>query len=338
MRSPTVLFTALAIAGTSTLLASHNFGGEFRYTHLSALTYEIEVRLYFNVFDPPDQPLIVIYTGDGGADTIAQAGSETLMSDCGDVMRYYVTQHTYPGPGLYSLSLRSPNRRAGIVNVPNSVDIPLCVNAELIVGGFPDSSPRFNNHLSYSYYSGSTFTHELQATDPDGDSLTYALVPPLGDGCGPIPGYQFPDDVLPGQDTSMVDGEGVFTWTSPQLGGFYTIAIQCSEWRDGQLIGHVTRDMTFCVSAPFTGIEPGRELSALTILQSSLAGPITMLSEGLRQMRIDVFDMRGAIVRSLRPSQDRVTLDVDAFADGVYSVRAVDADGRSVTGRFVVAH
>ena len=337
MRSLTVLFTAICIAGTSALLASHNFGGEFRYTYLSPLTYEIEVRLYYNAFDPPDQPNIVIYTGDGGADTVAQAGNETLLSNCGDVMRYYITQHTYSGPGLYTLSLRRPYRRAGIVNIPNSVDIPLCFNAEIIVGGFADSSPIFNNHLSYSYYSGGTFTHELQATDPDGDSLTFELLPPLGDECGPIPGYLFPDDVSAGQDTSMVDGQGIFTWTALQLAGFYTVALRCSEWRDGQLIGHVTRDMTFCIVPPFTGVEDGAVFGSMRILQASLNGPIVVVSEGLDLSDVDILDTRGALVESVRPSGTRTLIATEQMTPGVYFVRMPEDNGTITTGRFIVA-
>ncbi len=337
MRSLILLLSTLAITGTTALRASHNFGGEFRYTYLSALTYEIEVRLYYNVLDPPDQPFIVIYTGDGGADTVAQEGSETLFSDCGDVMRYYSTQHTYSGPGVYSLSLRSPNRRAGIVNIPNSVDTPLCFDAEIVVGGFADWSPVLNNHLSNSYYAGTTFTHELQATDPDGDSLTYELLPPLGYECGPIPGYQFPDDVLPWQDTSMVDGHGIFTWTSPQIAGLYTIAIRCFEWRNGELLGHVTRDMTFCAVPPLTGVDDGPIHGTAHILQSPFNGPIVVVSEGFRPSYVDILDMRGALVECVRLSGTHTTIATDEMAAGIYLVKMTDIKGMITIGRFVVA-
>lgn len=57
--------------------------------------------------------------------------------------------------------------------------------------------------------------------------------------------------------------------------GRFWFAFICAEYRDGEPLGSVTRDMSICVQAPFTSIE-GRPQRDASISQPSLDGPVTV--------------------------------------------------------------
>lgn len=316
---------------------ANRYGGELRYTHISGLTYGIEVRLYSSSFSPPDAPWVLVYLGDGAVDTVPPMDSEVFPAECGDQLRIYSLQHTYSGPGIYSIHAWTPNREPGILNLEGSAEIPLCVDAMLLVSpGLENTSPVFANPLVFSYYAGQVLTHELQPYDADGDSLVFELVAARGFDCSPIPSYTFPDVLTPGPDTATVNSAGLFQWNAPQLSGFFTIAILCTEWRDGQMIGAVTRDMMLCVSASFTSFTD-RSSSPVTISQASLDGPVVLGSNAQTGSRIDILDTRGALLNSLRPTSTRTLIATDAMATGMYVVIVSDEHGSTTTGRFIVA-
>ena len=56
----------------------------------------------------------------------------------------YVGQHTFTGPGDFIISCEDPNRNGGILNIPNSINIPMYIYSELTIspflGGY-DNSP-----------------------------------------------------------------------------------------------------------------------------------------------------------------------------------------------------
>ena len=86
------------------------------------------------------------------------------------------------------------------------------------------------------------------AYDPDGDIITYELIPCAGYEGDPLPGYIYPEDVFAGPDTFTIDEQtGDVVWQVPGVVGEYNIAIRIEEWRsvNGTLIkvGEVVRDM-----------------------------------------------------------------------------------------------
>jgi hypothetical protein len=165
----------------------------------------------------------------------------------------YVAQHTYPGPGIYTLQYEDPNRIAGILNIPNSVNVPMCVQSQIIVTPLGDDClPTFLNIPIQQACIYQPWIHNPAAYDADGDSLSFEPFVCLGFGCQPIPGYQFPDEVIPGPNNqySIDPITGTITWDAPQMQGFYNIAFIVKEWRQGVMIGWVERDMLIIVEAP----------------------------------------------------------------------------------------
>ena len=316
---------------------THLCAGELRYMRIEGLTYRIEVRLYHSSGQPSDVPEMILSYGDGSVDTIATQNEMALAGNCCDRLRTYVGQHTFSGPGLYTPSVIARNRLAGVVNVPASVDTPICLSAMLLVSpDLTNSSPEFTNHAGFSYYNGDVLAHELQPYDADGDSLSFELAEPMGDECDPIPGYQFPDEVVPGPYSMAVSSSGVLEWNAPQLAGFYAVAVRCMEWRDGVMIGAVTRDMMLCVSTMLTAVPDVNGLS-MAMIQPSSAGPVAVQTTDWSPSSIDIFDPSGALIEHIRPTTMRTIFATDEMVPGIYLVKVTGAAGESCTGRFVVA-
>lgn len=245
--------------------ATHNEAGEILVCHVGgpgSLTYEVTIITYTNPNSQADRPEFIVSWGDGTPLDTIQRDSYTDITVGGIFTRrnYYINQHVYPGPGVYLLQYIDPNRVADVVNIPGSVNVPMCVQTQLVISVAGNNcSPRFLNPPIQNACLGQPWSHNPGAYDTDGDSLSFEPMVCLGgdldnDGFGdPIPGYQFPDQVMPGANNQYaVDPvTGTITWDAPQQAGIYNIAFIVREWRmiNGQWvsIGWVERDMQVVV-------------------------------------------------------------------------------------------
>ncbi|MEI6885442.1 MAG: gliding motility-associated C-terminal domain-containing protein [Bacteroidota bacterium] len=227
------------------VFATHQRAMEITFRHLGALTYEITLISYTNTKSPVNaaRDFLQIDWGDGTSGMIPRVQVGYLP----DTISYnkYIGQHTYPGPSAspYIISCEDPNRNLGIMNIPNSVNIPMFVYSELTISPYMsyDNSPILLVPPVDNACIGQPFYHNPGAYDPDGDSLSYRLVTCLGINGQPIPGYTLPP---PANSCQINPVTGDFSWISPpEPGGEYNIAILIEEWRDGIKIGSVERDM-----------------------------------------------------------------------------------------------
>lgn len=244
------------------VFATHNEAGEILVCHVGGLEYEVTIVTHTNPFSPADRPEFILAWGDGDIDTIPRLSQTLITVGTEQVNKnLYVATHTYSGPGVFILQYIDPNRIAGVLNfiLGNSVDIPMCVQSQIIVTPFlSDCLPVFLNIPIQQACIFQPWIHNPAAYDADGDSLSYEpviclgpdfLPEPDGDGWGdPIAGYVYPDAVSPAPDTYSIDPvTGTISWISPQIAGFYNIAFIVREWRDGEMIGWVERDMLIIV-------------------------------------------------------------------------------------------
>ncbi|MCX6279164.1 MAG: hypothetical protein NT004_13870, partial [Bacteroidetes bacterium] len=126
---------------------------------------------------------------------------------------------------------------------------PLFIYSELtlspFIGGYNNSPvlliPPVDNGCVHQ-----PFYHNPGAYDVDGDSLSYRLVPCRGALGQVIPGYSYP-----AASTSLTLNPitGDLLWDSPMQQGEYNVAILIEEWRNGQKIGSILRDMQIIVVA-----------------------------------------------------------------------------------------
>lgn len=241
-----ILLLFISVGLFTALYATHDRAGEITYRHVSNFTYEFTIITYTYTPSPADRPEIEVLWGDGTSSIIERHSKTSVGEDISKNV-YYAT-HTFPSIGNYTITYEDENRNAGIVNIPNSVQMPFFIQTELIINPFlgGNSSPNLLNMPIDNGCVNVPFMHNPGAVDPDGDSLSYQLVSCLGYDGEVIPGYTLPAAT----NTIEIDPvSGDLMWDSPMLVGEYNIAILISEWRQGILIGTIVRDMQISVVA-----------------------------------------------------------------------------------------
>jgi gliding motility-associated-like protein len=243
-----VLLTLVAGLPLSTH-ATHQRAAEIYFRHVSGLTYEVNLISYTFTPSPANayRDFLTIDWDDGTTSQIPRKEKTDLPNDI--TYNKYIGQHTFSGPGTFVISCEDPNRNGGILNIPNSINVPLFIYSELTIspflGGYDNSPilmipPVDNGCVNQPFY------HNPGAYDPDGDSLSYKLVPCRGAQGQVIPGYTLPATT----HTIRLDSvTGDFFWDSPPQTGEYNIAILIEEWRNGIKIGSVLRDMQIIIVA-----------------------------------------------------------------------------------------
>lgn len=231
----------------SKLEATHNMAGEIIFTRISGYTYYVKVITYTVESSPADRDFIELMWGDGVLDTLDRSNGpiggdgyyqgEIIGLDV--KMNTYEGTHTYPGPGQYFIGFEDANRNPDIMNIPNSVETPFYVQSMVIIDPFQgaNSSPELLNSPLDEACVGQVFVHNPGAWDVDGDSLAYELISCSGTDGLPINGYSIPSSVTINETT------GDLIWDAPSQIGEYNYAINIKEYRNGQLIGNVVRDM-----------------------------------------------------------------------------------------------
>ncbi|SOD99843.1 PKD domain-containing protein, partial [Spirosoma fluviale] len=250
--------------------ATHVRAGEITTKRISqtSLTYRITFTAYFDeVKGKPAADQAENYTfcfGDGTTADVRRSGRTYINGRTSSVNSYTVI-HTYPGPGTYTIGVTVPNRNADTKNLPPAatsdqirffVSTTIYINAALLT----NSTPVMLNPPLDSGRVGQKFCHNPAAFDADGDSLAYRLSVPqtslTDNGCvgRAIPSYQDPtrfgsvrEDGGTPASFSINPKTGELCWDSPGEIGQFNFAFIVEEWRNGVLIGEITRDMQIIV-------------------------------------------------------------------------------------------
>jgi len=222
------------------LHATHNRAGEITLTQIDELTYQIQITTFTYTLSQADRDDLEVQWGDN---TFSFAPRVELVKLPNYYQRnIYITQHTFPGPGVYEIVVQDPNRNDGVKNIPNSVNVIFSIKTTIMINPElgPNSTPvLLNPPIDRAAY-GQIFIHNPAAYDPDGDSISYKLTICTEQDGRPIEGYTLP----PASDTLFIDPyTGDLTWITPSDTGWFNIAIDVEEWRHGVKIGNIVRDM-----------------------------------------------------------------------------------------------
>lgn len=271
------------------LWATHQRAAEITYRRVGGNTYEFTLTCY--TYSPSPAGLqrdsLPVQWGDDFMDMVPRV----LMQDLGNnyTLNVYRMEHTYATTGTYVISMEDPDRNYGVINVPNSVSVPMYIETELVINpflGYNNSVQLLNAPVDQACV-GKPFYHHPAASDPDGDSLSYRIVPCKGTNGEEIPGYSFPSGLF-----EIDPVTGLLQWDSPSLQGEYNVAILIEEWRHGVKIGSVIRDMQILVNAC------DNDLPQISAIGDTCVFPGTQLD---------------FVVSATDPDGDRVTLE--AFGD-----------------------
>lgn len=241
--------------------ATHQRAGEITYLHINGLTYEITVVTYTYSISPADRCELEVIWGDGSASVIPRVNGPAGINPGGmycdhlgeivDTLirkNVYSAQHTFASAGEFIISVEDPNRNYGVINIPNSVNVPLYVDTKLLINPFlgTNSSPQLTLPPIDKGCVEHPFIHNAGAYDPDGDSLSYELVACRGTSGMEIPGYTLPEA---SNSFTINPVTGDILWDYPVMQGEYNIAFIIKEWRNGVPIGYVTRDMQIIITS-----------------------------------------------------------------------------------------
>jgi gliding motility-associated-like protein len=235
-----IILILVTLASSNHSFATHNRAGEITYRQLSALTYEFTVTTFTYSLSPADRPELNVEWGDN---TFSVAARKDVFSLPNFYRKnVYVVNHTFPGPGVYTIVVQDPNRNAGVQNIPNSVNVVFSIRTILIVNAAfgLNSTPLLLNPPYDKAAKGYIFIHNPAAFDPDGDSLSYKLTTCTRENGKPISNYILP----PATNKFYVDSiSGDLVWDTPADTGKYNVAMEIQEWRNGKKISMVVRDM-----------------------------------------------------------------------------------------------
>ena len=264
MRHALLLFTLLLTCFYAS--ATHNRGGNITYTHLGGNTYQATVMTCTYSNAPADRDELQDFNwGDGTQDTLVRDSIVPYIHPSNPLYdsqkNYYSGIHTYAGPGTYEICMTDPNRNDQVINILNSVQVEFSLKTVLVISPFGGG---YNNSVQLTECPcpelacvNHIYCYNIAAFDPDGDSLVYELVPPLGANCQPLTmptQYVFPDAPMGAGDPSGGGGNmsidpitGTMCWDEPNMIGMFNFTIRISEYRGSLFMGSVIRDIQLFV-------------------------------------------------------------------------------------------
>ena len=248
MKRKLLLILGFVFCFAFTARATHQRAAEITYTWLGGNAYEFTLTCYTYTPSPAglQRDSLLVQWGDGLEEYIPRVVLQNLGEDY--TLNVYKQIHNYSSSGTYTISMEDANRNFGVINVPNSVMVPMHIETELVINpflGYNNSVQLLNAPVDKGCV-GKLYLHNPSAYDPDGDSLSYRLVTCKGQDGIEIPGYTLPQ----ASQAFVIDSvTGELRWDAPLMQGEYNVAIMVEEWRHGVKIGSVVRDMQILISA-----------------------------------------------------------------------------------------
>jgi len=242
--------TILFFLSTFVLLATHQKAAEITYEHIEGRRFAFTLTTFTYSRSFADRPFLTIQwrglMGGGGAQTVARTRNPAEYVGNLTNINIYTFEIEFPNDGTFFISMEDPNRNGGVINLPNSINIPIFVETMLVISSAmaPNSSPILLNPPIDVGCFGIPFMHNPGAFDPDGDSLSFRFINCRGAGGLDIPGFRLPS----ASNSITLDAvTGDLIWDSPETIGDFNIAILIEEFRNGVRIGSVMRDMQISV-------------------------------------------------------------------------------------------
>ncbi len=207
-------------------------------------TYKVFLTIYTNTLSNTRVHGTISF-GDGGEYTISDT-SPTPRPDLGANVGIFTLEliHTYTTDGIYKINYYERDRSTGILNIPNSHDVPYSTFVMVNVNGWCNQSPVLGVAPLDRACKGVAFLHNPGAVDPNGDSISYELTTPSKDALSFVTDYSSPvarkfytvfeagNEAGNGPPTFDINTEtGLLTWDAPGMQGEYNVAFKIIEWR-----------------------------------------------------------------------------------------------------------
>ena len=157
----------------------------------------------------------------------------------GVVKGTYIFSHFYEFNGKYFVGYTENNRVDDVLNMYSSVHTPMYIESMITIDPFIDinDSPILTIPPIDNANSGQLYAYNTGAVDPNGDSLSYEMIPTQQAQGKEVEGYVSPSDskfngtaLAGGLATFKINSKtGDITWDTPGQVGIYNIAIKVTE-------------------------------------------------------------------------------------------------------------
>lgn len=348
------LTTFLLSIVSLSVFATHNIGGEITYRLISdtSLTYEITIKTWTEALSLAGRDSLQLQIVDCNSlfpidyMWVLRGSVDTLPMHPDILINWYrVESCTFDSVGCYLLCMTDPNREDDILNIENSVNVPMAFTSTMEVGGnlqgFLNSSPLMNAPGVVYRRPYQKMTYDPLLTDADGDSLVVRIVTPAR-GCGvPVNGYYDLDDpkfASPGYPNQMnfdpITGE--IEWNMPTIEGSYQVALLVDEYRNYLYLGSVYRDVQIRITSD-TSIQvgiPDDPNFQVQIWPNPTTDMVTIASTTLVD-HVTVIDLSGRVRFESNVSKLQRSVDVARWPDGIYLIKWKSCNGESGTQKLL---
>ena len=262
------IYIALLLSCSLTLsgMANHYSGANILYTCTSNNQYEVTLQVFVDCSGAPVVPQTLSFSSSCGTSftvtdlpipvgtevsqlCAAQIGNSTCNGGNLPGMRLYefTTSQFLPPCDGWTISWNLCCRASSINLIGNQGEY-----VETVLNNSTaecDNSPVFAEDALPYVCVDQLVSYNFGVSDPDGDSLSYALVDArkFNNGALPVsyqPGFSGAEPI-PGITLDATTGQVLFT---PTLIGYYIVAVQVDAFNDaGEITGSVVRDILFVV-------------------------------------------------------------------------------------------
>lgn len=289
MRKSSLLLLLLSLYACS--FARHLKGGFIQYEYVSSSgstsTYKVTVYLFVScttsgptqqvilgVFDAVTHSSLLTQTiPTTSLQNVSKGTFDACLSDppsiCYNIYTYVTTITLNNNANGYVLSTQDALRVDGIINISNSASDGITITATIpgTINGVDyhhNTSPYFIFKDTAVICYNAAFTYQFNATDVDGDSLSYLFDNGLNVTGASQNTYSNPPAAPPypaltyttgysgssplGSGVTINPVTGIISGTAPATTGPYVVAVYVQEWRKGVLINTTKKELQINVA------------------------------------------------------------------------------------------
>lgn len=287
----------------------------------SELQYLNRLRLYVDTDLDIGRDSLLVFSGVTWQ-WLPLVGTEPVLG--GDVtLHTFERSISYWGPSLYGLQSEAQNRISGILNMSNSLDIPLRLEPWFIINGALLNSTPVVQGLQTNIIPTSTGVLFAPVyTDLDGDSLAFSLVDCFGDN------YFIPSGTTIDPTTGAISSE-------PPEPGLYAFCTRIEEYRGGVVIGTTYTDAVVQIDQ-VARIDSYERPGPAGLFPSTVSTDENTIVHCAELSELTLFDGTGRLFYHVRVSNGAV-IHGASLSPGCYGYSLVGiGNGRRAGGRLIV--
>lgn len=271
MRKITLRITQLlcfiaCLCSLNTANATHSMGLDLTYACTGNNTYEVTLTFYrdCNGISAPNAPMVQWTAACGsGSIPMSQQSMVEITPSCPGIVGtacnggfgiYGIEEYTYVGvvtipPGCTDVTLSFTHccRNHAITTLANPGSENIHVETKIGDGDLCNNSPIFTNKPVPFGCIGQPVFYNHGASDPDGDNLVYSFTNCYDDSNMPVtyaPGFSATAPLATTNGINIDANTGAITFT-PSIAQVGVLCVLVEEFRNGQKIGEVVRDIQF---------------------------------------------------------------------------------------------